>query len=191
VSHAKRAPHRKDEPMHVVVRLVEGLPSLRQEREYQVVLEAFRRCKERDSFRITQYSVLSNHVHMIIEAADQERLSRGMQGLLISLAKRLGKLWGHVGQVFSDRFFSRALRGPREVRNALVYVLNNARRHGVKLDWSCPDPFSSGRWHDGWSDFIAETCSSLLLPVSAACTWLLTKGWRCHGLPSVASVPGP
>jgi hypothetical protein len=29
-----------------------------------------------------------------------------MQGLLISLAKCLGKLWGRVGRVFSDRFTS-------------------------------------------------------------------------------------
>ena len=31
--------------------------------------------------RVTHYSVQANHVHMMVEADDQQALSRGMQGL--------------------------------------------------------------------------------------------------------------
>jgi hypothetical protein len=137
------------------------------------------------------YSVLSNHLHLMVEADDRKRLSRGMQSLLIRIAKRLNKAWKRKGRVFADRFFEHALRVPREVRNALVYVLNNARKHGAWHDWSSPDPFSSGRWYDGWSDFAADTIDSLSRPVSAAMTWLLTRGPLRFGAFSVASLPGP
>ena len=60
------------------------------------------------------------------------------------------RLWKRLGKVFDDRFYDRVLRTPREVRNALAYVLDNARRHGVVIGPGEPDPFSSGRWFDGW-----------------------------------------
>ena len=40
------------------------------------------------------------------------------------------------------------------MRNALCYVLQNARRHGEWLDplFHGIDPFSSAMWFDGWRD---------------------------------------
>ena len=40
------------------------------------------------------------------------------------------------------------LRENGAVRNALVYTLQNARKHGVLVDG--PDPYTSGPWFDGW-----------------------------------------
>jgi hypothetical protein len=41
---------------------------------------------------------------------------------------------GRGGAVWGDRFHARDLKTPREVRHALVYVLNNHRKHGVDRD---------------------------------------------------------
>jgi hypothetical protein len=79
---------------------------------------------------------------------------------------------------------------PREARNALAYVLNNARRHGVPVPRGRPDPLSSGGFFDGWRDFTAVRIPGLFLPISAARTWLLTVGWRRHGLIPVGLLPG-
>jgi hypothetical protein len=114
-----------------------------------------------------------------------------MQSLLIRIAKRLNKMWQRKGRVFSDRFFEHALKVPREARNALLYVLNNARKHGAWNGWNGPDPYSSGRWYDGWSDFVEDTRDAMRRPVSKAVTWLLTTGPLRFGPFSVASVPGP
>ena len=56
-----------------------------------------------------------------------------MQGLLIRLAKALNRLWRRDRSVFSDRYHDHVLRSPWEVRNAVQYVLNNARKHGLRL----------------------------------------------------------
>jgi hypothetical protein len=84
------------------------------------------------------------------------------------------------------------LRTPREVRNALGYVLLNARRHARRL-WAelRIDPASSGRWFDGWRrKRPAAGPSAEGMPVAAPRTWLLARGWRRHGLIDPDEVPG-
>ena len=53
--------------------------------------------------------------------------------------------------MFRGRYHSRVLRGHKEVRDALRYVLNNARKHGVMPKGWKMDPYSSGIWFDRWS----------------------------------------
>ena len=148
VSHGKRAPLAARFPVHVVVRLVRGLPSLRDPKLYRVVREAFAAGCERFGLRLVQYSVQGNHLHLIAEAKDRLAMSRGMKGLLVRVARAVNRVWGRKGKVFAERYFDRILKTPREVRNALAYVLHNARRHGVRfrqvLDWC-----ASGAWFDG------------------------------------------
>jgi len=166
------------------------LPSLRNDAEYLTLLGVFEKSCERDGFRLVQYSVQHSHVHMIVEAQDRQRLTRGMRGLLVRAARALNRLWDRHGRVFADRFHEHLLRMPREARNALAYVLNNARRHGVRVPRGIPDPLSSGRFFDGWCDFTAVRIPGLFLPIAAARTWLLTVGWRKHGSIPVGQVPG-
>ena len=143
---------------------------------------------DRFGFRLVHYSVQSNHLHLIVEAKDRRALSRGLQGLLVRIAKALNRLWGRKGSVFSDRYHDRILRTPREVRNALRYVLLNARRHGIL--GPSPDPYSSGRWFDGWRERLGRLVLGREGPVARARTWLLAVGWRRHGRIGLAEVPG-
>lgn len=95
------------------------------------------------------------------------------------IARALNRLWSRAGAVFADRFHCRALKSPREVRNALNYVLQNAAHH--RIHFAGPDPCSSGEWFEGWKHELLERplCAS---PLTRARTWLLTIGWRRHGL---------
>ncbi|TDJ69802.1 MAG: hypothetical protein E2O39_11060 [Planctomycetota bacterium] len=189
VSHHGRAELKERFPVHVTVRLVRGLPGLRERNAYHVLLRSFRAGCERFGFRLNHYSVQTNHVHMIVEAEDSRSLTRGMQGLQIRMAKALNKLWRRAGKVFADRFHNRILVSPREVRNVLVYVLNNGRRHGSFATRDIPDPFSSGRWFDGWVEQL-ERNSSAPPPITRARSWLQRLGWRMHGLIPLSLVPG-
>jgi hypothetical protein len=89
--------------------------------------------------------------------------------------------------VLDDHYHARALRTPREVRNALVYVLQNAHKHGVQL--GSPDPFSSGLSFRGWKDVIVAAAGILSSPLATARTWLLAVGWRRHDLISINERP--
>ncbi len=176
-------------PVHLTVRLEKGLPSLRRASSHKVLKAAFAAGKKRFGFRLIQYSIQSNHLHLIAEAKDKRALTRGMKGLLVRVAKRLNRLWRRRGKVIADRFQERILRTPREVRNALLYVLNNARRHGVKLR-GLLDAFASGRWFGGFRERgLSPDSKDHHRPVAEAHTWLVRVGWRRHGLIGACEVP--
>lgn len=102
--------------------------------------------------RLIEYTVLSNHVHLIVEVKNRTQLSRGMQGLNIRLAKALNRHWRRKGKVFAYRYFAVVTRSVQQAMKVLKYVLNNARKHGIRLPAGTPDPFSSARWFRRWRE---------------------------------------
>jgi REP element-mobilizing transposase RayT len=188
VQHEARAKFRRDNPQHVTLRMVEGLGSMRRGRPVHVIREAIRAC-HKPWFRVVHFAVLSNHVHLIVEAADAEHLARGVQGLAVRIARRANHALERRGALFADRYHARALRTPHEVRTCLRYVLLNQRHHVAErvLDRCWIDPCSSAAWFDGWARAIRVDAPwkrelvEMRPPVAAATVWLLTTGWRRHG----------
>ena len=134
----------------------------------------------RDVFRVVHFSVQDNHVHMIVEARDGRALSRGVQGLAIRLARRVNKLLGIAGGFWGARFHSRELTRPRSVRNAIVYVLMNVKKHFTRVPNHFVDPCSSAPWFTGFAH--GPSPPNEASPVKVASTWLAATGWRRHGL---------
>ncbi|HEX7125604.1 MAG TPA: transposase [Thermodesulfobacteriota bacterium] len=116
-------------------------------RAFAALREAIRLAQRERAFRICHFSVQSNHIHLLVEATDRQALSRGVQGLVIRMARAVNRALQQRGKVWGDRYHRRDLATPREVRNALVYVLNNFRKHGAPP--RVVDPCSSARWF-GW-----------------------------------------
>ena len=186
VPHAKRVTLAPRFPVHVTMRLRDGLPSLRRRAPYAVVRDALAECLKNRGFRLVVYSVQREHLHLIVEADGRDSLGRSIQGLAVRIARRLNALWKRAGSIFADRYHDVILRTPRQVRNAVRYVLLNARKHGVPLPGI--DPYSSGRWFDGWRERIRKGVEESR-PVALARTWLLAVGWRRHGPISCFDVP--
>ena len=147
-------PHQKRPELggvvHVTQKICAGLPRLRTPATFGVIEAAVRTGSEKPGFRVVAFTVLSNHFHWIIEARDNVALARGMQGLAIRVAKALNRRWRRSGKVFRERFFARAVKRASAMRRVVVYVLQNARRHGVRLERGRPDPYSSGAWYRFW-----------------------------------------
>ncbi len=168
--------------------------NLRTAKLYAVLYQVFCVTCDLGLFRIVHYSVLRNHLHFVIEAANRDALTRGMQRVGIRIALRLNKAMGRKsGRVVGDRYHERHLETPRQVRHALGYVLNNFRKHLWKdeqrrCEPTWIDPFSSAQFFDGWKDRRpSETPRAG--PVAPARTWLLTVGWRKSGLLACDFVP--
>jgi hypothetical protein len=140
-------------------------------------------------FRVVHFSVQSDHLHLLVEADDKSSLSRGLMGLAIRLARAINRVLGRAGRVWDDRFHSRALESPREVRNATVYVLMNAKKH--ILGAPDVDPCSSAARFTGWKRPPAhaprDDCGEPA--TQAPRTWLLGTGWRKHGLVAPTEQP--
>ncbi len=85
-------------PVHVVLRVVDAVGSLRKRHMYKALREAtisvaLRELHDRPkrAFRIIHISIQHNHVHLIVEADNKTALSRGMQSFQISAAKHLNR----------------------------------------------------------------------------------------------------
>jgi REP element-mobilizing transposase RayT len=207
--HEERPELRPGSVLLVTTRITEdvlaAIRSLRCADGYHSVRYGLYSIIEREHFRICHISIQWNHLHLIVEADSKDALADGMKGFGVSVAKHLnGSIRDASGRrrrgpVFDDRYHQRLLGGPRQVRNALAYVLNNWRRHGE--DRVHPtrkvDPYSSGVAFGGWKELRgtlyvnAKPLGYIPLSVSLPRTWLLTKGWRKAGTVSVHEVPGP
>jgi REP element-mobilizing transposase RayT len=132
------------------------LPSLRSPTLIAAFEHTLARGCERQEFRVVHYSLQRDHVHLIVEANDAAALGRGMMSVGARLARAINRVFHRSGRVLADRYHARRITTPRETRNALAYVLLNARKHmvqtGVPAEClrAAPDPASSGRWFDGW-----------------------------------------
>lgn len=183
VPHRPRPRLTRHQPVLVTTRLHDGLPSLRCSRIARILRDAFVAGADRDDFRVVEYSVQSNHLHFLTEASSGAALGRGMQALLVRTARALNREWRRRGPTFVGRYHVRVLRTPRDVRNALVYVLQNARKHGNSV--TGVDEISSGPSFEHWRDHAPR--SPRVLP--RAKSWLLSVGWLRHGKIAVDESP--
>jgi len=182
VVHLRRPRVSRHSPVHVTLRLSAGLPTLRRGKYPAAVVTALSAGKKGVGFRLVHYSIQSNHLHLIVEAADNKALARGMKALNVRVARAVNRLRGAQGRVFSDRYHAHVLSSPREVRHALVYVLNNFRKHGAASPRERFDACSSAASFDGFVAGAESACSEDEAAVMAARSWLLTTGWRRHRL---------
>jgi putative transposase len=146
----RRVPHRRrpvlsrHNPLHVTLRVLDGVGRLRCRKGFGVVRAVMLLvARTRTGFRIIDLSIQGNHLHLVCEADDKEALRAGIAAFKISFARRLNRAFERRGAVFADRYHTEVLTCPRQVRNAVSYVLNNWRKHHE--DRHAPtrvDPFS-------------------------------------------------
>jgi len=178
VPHRARPEHTAAHPVHVTLRAVEPIRCLRSGRVFPAVRRALG-AASRSQFRILEFSVQADHVHLIAEAEHARALSGGVRGLAIRLARAVNRALGRRGRVWADRYHARALTTPRAVRHALVYVLMNFRKHLNRVTGI--DPCSSAPWFAGWRTPCAAEGTGPP-PVAVARSWLARTGWRRYGL---------
>ncbi len=194
VKHVRRAPFRAWKPVLVTMRMCRGIPNLRERSAWAVIVRTMRAVRASAPLRVVQYSVMSNHIHAIVEADGHAAFVAGMRALTIRLARALNGHFERTGRVLDHRYDARSLGSPREVRHALQYVLLNARKHAAERgeilasDWI--DRRSTAACFDGWLEPPSVVCAKDF-GIAAPKTWLLRVGWREHGLLQLAAVPGP
>ena len=87
--------------------------------------------REHYQFRLTNYTVMSNHIHMLIEPLSDTSLSGMMQWILAVFAIRFNKLMGFKGHVWYDRFKSKIIRTFLQWINTFNYISNNPVKAGM------------------------------------------------------------
>jgi REP element-mobilizing transposase RayT len=200
VSHATREEHDFRHPVHVSMRRVKAAPSLRSESIFHAILVQLARVRRR-GVRVVHYSVQHDHLHLIVEGQYRHDLSTQMRKLFTRIALAANAIAMRRGSLFRDRHHREELDGPTKMRNALVYVLFNDRKHHAQNGGAITDELlselddrSSVAWLEGWDErarpppeVIARVrarhgdIEGLGAPLTPPRTWLAHCGWRLRG----------
>jgi putative transposase len=147
-NHMKRGRVSQKFPIHITQKLTDEMPSLQCKKLYSQI----RRCLKRArlfGMATLHFNVLSNHIHLIVEAPDNNTLARSMQSLGSSLGKATRKQLNAQAEnkkfqsqaslrskkrVFKGRYHLHILKTPTEVKNAMEYVLLNHSKHSKTLE---------------------------------------------------------
>jgi len=89
--HRKRPHIRARHGLHVVLRVRPAIGNLRRPEMFRAIREASVCAAVRERIRIVHVSVQRTHVHMIVEAANELVLARGMHGFQISAARHINR----------------------------------------------------------------------------------------------------
>ena len=128
-------PHREREkfakrcPVQVTLKMKPDIKNLRRRDVYRKIEDCLRQAATRADAPICDFSVQGDHVHMLVDAANNNALTSAVRGVSIRVARAINKFWGRKGRVFNDRYHARLLRSPTEVLVSRRYILNNYRKH--------------------------------------------------------------
>lgn len=147
VNHMKRVRVDFRKPLHLTLKIRDSKWNLR----CGGIAVAFKKSSEgarKFGFRLLHYSILRDHLHLIVEAGDNESLGRGMRSFGARLGKAIRRIIGGRGPVFRGRYHLDVITNPTQMRNTLAYVLQNFAKHARLLEHV--DAFSSARYFSDW-----------------------------------------
>jgi REP element-mobilizing transposase RayT len=189
VNHMARPKINLKAPANITLKLKKGLPNLRTKGLLKEFNTCIKKAREHGLY-VIHFSLLTDHIHMIIEADGNNALGSGMRSLAGRFAKIIQKRVIEKGAVFKGRYHLRLLKTPTEVKNALEYVLLNHSKHIKSIEQL--DPFSSAKHFKGWKKLLGhrfaniiqieveflkedEGCENIL---SSPQSWLCKSGWE-------------
>jgi putative transposase len=162
VSHAARPRFHRATPAHVTLKIRSEVPSLRSSRRFEVIRQCFKASRGAHGMRLVEFSVLGDHLHLLVEADSHVSLSRGVQGLAVRLARRLNQLLQRRGKLFADHYHSHLAATPTEVWRIMKYIRGNAQHH----------------YGQAGVDFFSSAAADAAELLAEAQGWLLRTGWR-------------
>ncbi|GKV70466.1 hypothetical protein NCCP2716_29640 [Sporosarcina sp. NCCP-2716] len=79
--------------------------------------------RERFTFTMLAYCIMSNHYHFLMNSEDD--LGKIMQRINRRYSDYYSKRYGHVGRIYQSRYYSGAAVGPRTLRIMSRYIHRN------------------------------------------------------------------
>jgi putative transposase len=149
VIHYARAKFSRPMAVHVVLTMAKAVYNLRSRRSFTVIARSLFKSSGRFGSSVIEFAVQGDHIHLLLQTASSQMLTKAVQGLEVRIARGLNRMMKRSGKVFADRYFVVILKTPSQVRNARHYVRNNFRKHlaqyrpDVKLPSTFVDPYSS------------------------------------------------
>ncbi len=128
IRHIARDEIKRNTPLHLTIKINKNKAGLKNKSVLKLLHSSIKKARLK-GLKIIHYTLEFDHIHLLVEAHNNEVLSKGMQSLGISFSKGINKIKSVKGQVYKTRYHYRKLKTPSEVRNAVNYILGNSIKH--------------------------------------------------------------
>ncbi|NQT95090.1 MAG: transposase [Candidatus Omnitrophica bacterium] len=119
--------------------------------DYRKYITNLLKYKQMYKFMLYAYSLMQNHLHLLIEPTREGNLSQIMRSLNVSYSIWHNRRYDCVGHVWQGRFQSRIIKDEADFINCMAYIETNPVRAGLAKDpelykWcSCCERFNSAK----------------------------------------------
>jgi len=94
-------------------------------------LDVVDQAKKKYKFKLRNFCIMGNHVHLDIQPMHGVSISRIMQWILSVFALRYNRMHNYKGHVWYDRFKSKVIESVRQLINTFIYISCNPVRAGI------------------------------------------------------------
>jgi len=117
--------------------------------DFTVFKDAIRKYKNRFSFDIYHYCLMSNHIHILLRVTKGEDLPRILQGITQSYSFYYRKTYKYTGYVYQNRYKSFLIEKDSYLLECGRYIERNPLRAGMveelsQYHWSSYNFYSKG-----------------------------------------------
>ncbi len=116
---------------HVTAKSNRGEFILYSDEVKELFVSVVNEAKKKHKCHLKQYSVMTNHIHLLVQPGKDTNLSVMMQWILGVFALRLNKRFGRNGHVWYDRFKSKIITSFRQLVNTFNYISENPVKAGM------------------------------------------------------------
>ena len=128
IRHIRRERFERESSFHITIKVREDKSDLQNKMILKALHHAIMKARAK-SLKVIHYTLEYNHIHMLVEAFNQEQLSNCMQSFGVTLAKMINKVKFKKGGVYKHRYHLRRLISVMELKNVLKYIFNNGIKH--------------------------------------------------------------
>ncbi len=89
---------------------------------------------DRERYRLHAWCIMPNHVHLVMELAPQETLSKVMHSIKRYTARKANQHLGRTGSFWQHEYYDHIIRDEAAYNRIVEYVLNNPSKAGL-MDW--------------------------------------------------------
>lgn len=124
---------------HIIIKGIDNQNIFYDNQDRRVFLEKFLTTKKDYDIQIYSYSLMDNHVHMVIKI-QKEFLSKAMQSLMIRYVRFFNKKYDRIGTLVQCRFKSKNIEDQDYFLKVCRYVHRNPENAGIaktdSYEWS-------------------------------------------------------
>ena len=142
---------------HVSTRCVDQTYLLHKDELKDVALDVIAKAKKTYKFYCFCFTIMNNHVHMIIQTPQEDNISLIMQVINKNIATKCNKALNRKGHFWGERFHSVLIKDEEQLINTLVYLNLNPVKAGLVYDpkdwaWSSYNSYVNNFCQDNITD---------------------------------------